>query len=365
MVTVLSIQPGDAAEKAFFVLPRRIYAHDPHWIDPGPRTERDAWLDPHYAKQQCTFLALSEERATGRCVVRHDPASDTGTIGFFETINDLDTCRSLLGAAEQWLQQRGAAHVRGPMDGDTWQRYRWSMPPLEETPFLKEPWNPPYYPDLWEACGYTATDRYTSSRIHEPAAAGMALAPFVRRAERQGYTFRPIRLDVWQSELECLYRLSSAIFADNRHYTAIAPDTFMRMYEDARSLIIPSLCRFCCNPNGEEIGFVFCYPDLAAAVRAMRGRRDWPAKLRFLWRRRHVQRVCIKSLGSLPRYHGTGIGPALMAIACNEIARLGYGEALMCLMHENNDSRRLDGGQSEPFRSYVLYGKALESSVDR
>ena len=362
MTTVRSIKPGDDAENAFFALPRKIYAHDPLWIDPGPRAERKAWLDPFYADRQCAWVAYDDRAVVARCVARHAPASDTGTIGFFESVNDVEICRALLNTAEQWLRDRGADRVRGPMDGDTWQRYRWAVPPLTEPSFLKEPWNPPYYPDLWEACGYAVTDRYTSSLIRNPAATAEALAPFRRRTERQGYTFRPFNLATWQSELECLYHLSTAIFAGNQHYSAIDLETFIRLYDDARPLIVPSLCQFCCDPKGEVVGFFFSYPDVAAAVRSMRGRRDVLAKLRFLWRRRDARRVCVKSLGSLPRHHGTGIGPALMAVACSEIARLGFDEALMCLMHEDNDSRRLDGGQSEPFRQYALFEKALSDA---
>jgi GNAT superfamily N-acetyltransferase len=346
-------------EQDFLALPRRVYARDPYWIDPGLCAERQAWLDPEYAGHQATFLAVTDDEPTARCVARHRPGTAIGTIGFFEALDDPEACRSLLTTAEEWLRQRGAAQVLGPMDGDTWQRYRWATGTLAHPPFLKEPWNPSYYPERWTDCGYTVTDQYYSARIRDPAAAHRALTPFAQRVARQGYTFRPIRLSAWQTELTTLYRLSTAIFAENRHYAAIGLDAFIRLYQDARPLIVPDLCQFCCAPDGKEIGFVFCYPDFANAVRAMRGHRNGLAKLRFLWHRRQANRVCIKSLGSLPRYHGTGIGPALMASALAAIVRLGYREALMCLMQQDNDSRRLDGGGSEPFRSYALYEKAL------
>jgi L-amino acid N-acyltransferase YncA len=69
--------------------------------------------------------------------------------------------------------------------------------------------------------------------------------------------------------------------------------------------------------------------------------------------------VCIKSLGCLPKCRGTGAGPALVALALEQILALGYREALMCLMHRDNESRRLDGGSSRAFREYVLYAKDL------
>ena len=89
----------------------------------------------------------------------------------------------------------------------------------------------------------------------------------------------------------------------------------------------------------------------------MRGSRGPLAALRFLLNKNKARRVCIKSLGTLPEFRGTGLGAALMCRAFQQTAAYGYDEALMCLMHETNDSRRLDGNSSEIIRNYVLLQK--------
>jgi len=168
----------------------------------------------------------------------------------------------------------------------------------------------------------------------------------------------PLNPRAFSAELDRLHALSLNIFTDNPHYTPIDAEAFHALYARTRALLIPDLCLFCRGPQGNDVGFVFAYPDQFAAVRAMRGQRNLPARLRYLLKRRR-DRLCIKSLGCTPETRGTGVGPALMAAVLQGAIRHRFPEALMCLMHNENDSRRLDGGSSEPFREYALYRKGV------
>lgn len=356
---VIQADANPAGLDLFHRLPDLVYAGDPFHVVSPRRTEQALLDDSAYASRQVAFVVERDGAPLARCVARHGDASSAGTIGFFESIDDLAACRLVLQAAEQWLRERGIRRIWGPMDGDTWHRYRFNVGPRATPPFLKEPWNPDYYPALWLACDYAPADRYLSASISDPARSADGLSPFLRRVRRKGYTFRAIRKDCFDDELDVLHRLSLQIFKSNRHYTPIPLASFRKLYDGIRPLLIPGLCQFCCAPDGREIGFVFCYPDYIEAIRAMKGQTGPLAAIRFLWRRRHAARVCIKSLGCLPEYRGTGAGPALVALALEHIAALGYREALMCLMHEDNDSTRLDGGFSRPFREYQLYEKEL------
>ena len=357
---LVKVAQGVPEEALFHAIPEAVYAGDPEYVPPAAESEGAAlWREEYDGGRQAVFVVVRDRVGVCRGVARPGPGEGTGVIGLFEALDDPDACRLLLDAAEQWLSGRGCRRVLGPMDGDTWHRYRFVTGPREVKSFLKEPWNPPYYPRLWEACGYEIADRYLSARIGEPARAARHLAPFVKRVRRAGYTFRPLRLDTFEDELAVLHGLSLRIFADNPHYSPISRGDFLQLYDGVRALTVPEFCQFCCCPDGTEAGFVFCFPDYADAVRAMKGRRNARAKLAFLLRRHQADRLCIKTLGCLPEFRGKGIGAALMGLAFEWAAASGFQEALMCLMHENNASNRLDGGCSVCFREYALYGKEL------
>ncbi len=354
---VISID-SPAKHAVFLKLPAMIGAADPGFI-PEPAAATRAALDvPEYRGRQAAFLVCSGDTPLARCVARYG-ANNVGTIGFFAAQQDVDVCRLLLEAACNWLREQGATRVLGPMDGDTWHPYRFNLGPYDKMPFLKEPWNPPWYPAMWESCGFAEMDRYYSALMPDPARTAEAFAPFLQRVRRQGYTFRPFRKEAMAEELDVLYALSLEIFPENRHYTPISREAFHALYAGAGPLINPAFCQYCCNAAGKEIGYVFAYPDVAEAVRAMRGKQGLLAKLRFLTNRSRADRVCIKTLGCIPACQGKGVAPALMAVACEAAANAGYAQALMCLMHAGNDSRRLDAGTSELFREYALYVRDL------
>ncbi len=356
----VSVITNPAQHDGFLKLPTVIGTTDPGFIQEAPAVTRAALDVPEYRDRQAAFLVCAENTPVARCLARCG-TNNLGTIGFFAAQQDVDACRMLLDAACNWLGNHGVKRVLGPMDGDTWHPYRFNLGPYDEMPYLKEPWNPPWYPAMWEACGFAEIDRYYSARMPDPARTAQAFAPFLKRVRRKGYTFRPFRKEAMAEELDILYHLSLKIFPENRHYTPISREAFHALYAGAGPLIHPAFCQYCCNAQGEEIGYVFAYPDVADAVRAMRGKQGLLAKLRFLTKRGRADRACIKTLGCIPAYQGKGVAPALMALACEAVANAGYSQALMCLMHADNDSRRLDAGTSELFREYALYARDLNA----
>lgn len=340
--------------KAFFTLPAGLAAEDPRTLPPNPAAET-AQLRHHAAR---LYWVEDQGWTLARCATGFRPDPGTAWLGFFAARPYPEAAALLFAAAEADLRAQGIRTVLGPLNADTWHDYRLNLQPAGPPPFLREPWNPPDIPALWEQQGYEICDRYLSARIRDLPAALERLRPFRRRVERQGGSFQPLNLRRFSAELDRLHALSLTIFADNPHYTPIEPAAFRALYAPARPLLRPELCGFAIDAQGRDTGFVFAYPDQFQALRAMRGRRSLAARLRYL-RHRQKDRICIKSLGCTPAARGAGVAPALMAYCLEAAIALGASEALMCLMHAANDSRRLDGGTSEPFREYALYRKTL------
>jgi len=149
-------------------------------------------------------------------------------------------------------------------------------------------------------------ESYYSKRVESVAAAAGEMQPIADRVLRRGYALRPIDLGRFEAELEILHRLSTAIFAENFLYEPISLDDFIAMYAPLRSFLDADLVRIAMSPDGEPVGFLFSVVDYHEAVKAMRGKRNWLAKLRFLARRSRADAVNLKSLGVLPGHRRTG-----------------------------------------------------------
>jgi len=355
--------PG-ADLNAFLALPDEVYRGDPHYL-PTPRADVLAGLRrPEFAAAQQAFLAVDENgRPLARLVARRSPSlQDTaglpyGMLGFFESVENPDAVSALFTAAIAWLRETGAGTIIGPMDGDTWHRYRLNagpFPPIGEPPFLLEPYNPPYYPDLWERAGFRILESYASTRA-DTVAVARRLEPRHREALAAGYRLRPFTGLLFEDELAVIYELSRQVFAGNFLYTQITEDEFIALYAGARPLIDPGLIWFARSPEGKDVGFLFAYPDCFQAVAAMQGQRGIAAKLRFLWHRRKPTAVNVKTLGVLPEHRRSGVGAALMHRVHVEALERGLLRANHCLFREGNPSGGMAGEEAKVLRRYHLY----------
>jgi hypothetical protein len=336
-------QTTDAQQ--FQELENQVYANDPFHIPSG-----NAF--PSIGK---SFIAFEDDHPAACCHAQLQTDNPTiGTIGYFQALEKPAAVRAMLDAAVQWLESQDAQRILAPMDGDTWHNYRFNTGPFTEAPFIKEPWNPTTYPALIEAAGFKIAETYDSYSVG-PAKAAANQKKFYDRCLKQGYTFHPITAKNFADMLPIIYQLSLRIFPDNVLYTPIREDEFIGMYLPAKPLMKDGLSWLAHDPDGNPAGYSFCFPDVADAMRAMNGKTNLAAKIRFLLNKKKAVRTCLKTLGVVPERRGSGLSAALTHLSYKHSAELGYRETLMCLMHSSNDSRRFSGNADRPFRTYALY----------
>lgn len=266
----------------------------------------------------------------GRCIAYL--RDDIGMIGSFEALDDPPRISSLLGDAASWLRARGAKQVIGPMDGDTWHRYRVNAGPFDAPPFLLEPVNPPYWDALWRGAGFEAIERYSSKRIDDVSSLAAKLAPMHERALSRGYRIRPIDLTRLQEELALVWRLSLEIFRGNAWYSYISLDEFLALYRGIDGLLVPELVLFI-EHDSRPAGFLFAYPDTDPRT------------------------VDYKTIGVVPAHRRGHVGWAMLQQAYAAALTMGRPVANHCLMREENASQSMDAGEGVTFRRYSLYAR--------
>jgi len=267
------------------------------------------------------------ENDAGRCTAML--RGNTGVIGFFEAANEPAKVQALLREAAAWLRAQGATQVVGPMDGDTWHRYRVNVGPFDDPPFLLEPVNPPYYADLWSP--FEVIERYSSKRVQDVAPLSAKLQPMYERAIARGYTIQPINSQRLQSELKRIFELSVQIFRGNPFYAAISLEEFLKLYEGIERFLVPDLVLFARDELDRDAGFLFAYPDTDENT------------------------VNYKTVGVLPSQRRGYLGWAMLHQAYEAARAILRPTANHCLMHESNASQSMDAGHAVTFREYYLY----------
>jgi len=360
MFNVISLKQDDPQWQAFYDLPDSIYQGDPNYIKPSLTAVKTSVNRPEFQGHQLPLIAVGGNQVLARMVVRraqdlHGYAPDTiGLISFFEAKDNYPAVEALFHKAIAWLKDKKIHHLIGPMDGDTWHKYRFNVGPFDRPPFMMEPYNPPYYGTFWERFGFRVLAKYFSKHVNSKTVVPL-MEKYYRRAEQNGFTFRSFHVKQFENELKILYDLSCQNFAGNYFYTPILLDDFCGLYVEAKAIIDKRLVWFCQDKEGEYCGFIFSFPDYFLALQSMHGQHGLVSKLKFVVNRRKAATLNIKTIGVTPRYRGRGLSQALMYKAYFEGSQMGLHQANLCLIHEENVSAKLDAGQGRITRNYHLY----------
>lgn len=264
----------------------------------------------------------------------------TGVIGHYAAA-DAEAGRTLLHRACELIAAAGAPVAIGPMDGNTWRRYRFIVERGDEPVFLLEPDNPDEWPAHWTNAGFSPLASYTSAINEDLAVEDPRTDERLARLEGQGVRIRTIDAARIDLELPRIHALSLRAFANNFLYTPLGELEFAAQYHAVLPLVRPELVLLA-ERGDDLIGFMFAIPD---ALQARRGRA--------------VDTVILKTIAVDPSTVGSGLGSAMLDLAQRAARRLGFTRAIHALIHETNASKRISDRYARTVRRYALYSRAL------
>ena len=264
-----------------------------------------------------------------------------GVIGHYAAGDDR-AARQLLDAAATRLAEVGCTIAIGPMDGNTWRRYRFIVERGAEPPFFLEPDNDDRSPLHWRDAGFDTFTTYTSSLAEDLAVDDDWLRALLERLSSVGIAVRHFDKQRTEAELLQIYRLSLEGFQRNVLYTPLAEDEFLEQNRRLLPFVIPELV-FVAERDGDPVGFLFAVPDI------LESRRTGGA----------ARTLVLKTIAVAGDVAGAGLGSALIARAMQAAGALGFTRAIFALMHEDNLSQRLSRRYAKTMRRYALFSKAL------
>lgn len=263
-----------------------------------------------------------------------------GVIGHYAA-RDRAASTELLARACGALADAGCTLAIGPMDGNTWRRYRFITERGEAPPFFLEPDNPDDWPTHWTASGFAPIATFTSAANDDLSVEDMrseAARDSLRDAHVSLRTFDHSRAD---EELRRIFSLSLTAFSRNFLYTPISEPEFMAGNRALLPYVRPELVLMA-ERAGDLVGFMFALPDM---LQVRRGEA--------------IDTVVLKTMAVDPSCRGLGLGGVLMDDVQRTARALGFRRAIHALMHESNKSRTLSDRYARTIRRYTLFSKPL------
>lgn len=295
--------------------------------------------------ERISLLADESGQPVARCSLwwTETPSLDgrrLGYIGHFAA-TDADGSVDLLNRACGELAGQGCTLAVGPIDGNTWQRYRFITERGDEPRFFLEPDNPDEWPEYFRQAGFTPLAEYHSALNTDLTARDERIALKRQSLREEGITLRTLDMDHFDRELRRLHTLSLVGFRDNFLYTPISEEEFLAQYIGIRPHVRPEFVILAEKAN-RLIGFIFAIPDLYQAARGVR-----------------IDTAIVKTMAVHPDHAGKGLGGLLMDLAHQAIHQAGYARVIHALMHVDNRSGQISKHTARTFRRYTLFAKPI------
>ena len=244
------------------------------------------------------------------------------------------------------LKKEGIEIIIGPLNGTTWNTYRYVTEKGSRRQFLLEPWNEDYSVSLFEKLDFKHLAGYISTVME-----GMNsdrrknLNKKIEKLKKFDY-YEDIRVESAENKdlltvLNKVYDLTVEAFKNNFLYSELEREIFLKMYLSYEDKIIKKFFKML-YLRDELIGYVFGIPDYTE-----------------LGYKGKIDTVILKTIAVSPEYNGKGMGYILINSLVEEAEKEGYENVIYALMHESNVSKNIGLLLGNMLRKYTLFIKEL------
>ena len=243
-------------EQVWLHMDRRIYKGNRNWVCPldndilkiFDKSHNEMFIGGEAIRW--TAFDASTGEAVGRIAAFYNREmaalndQPTGGCGFFEAIDDQELANELFDAARLWLASRGMEAMDGPINfgsRDAW----WGLlvQGYEFQPLYANPYNPPYYKDLFENYGFQNYFNQNTYiwRIYDDSLNSVVYEKAKRVMSTPGYRFEDIRnanLEEAAENLRIIYNKAWSMFSGVK---PMDKEEAQEMMQSLRPIIDPNI----------------------------------------------------------------------------------------------------------------------------
>ena len=358
--------------KRFVRFPDRLYRECPQYV-PALHADQVRSLTRVSTLSYCSrkmWLVLDGKEVAGRICAMVNPRYNEryGTrrarFGWFDTVDDFEVARLLLGTAEAWAREQGMDEIHGPLYYNTFGKQGMLIEGFDNIPPFNCLYNFPYYNDFVTRLGYGKECDWLQYRID-------AAAPLPDKTYRVATRVME-RYDLRFGSLSSLKKDKSMVrkFFDayNESFASAVrnyvPLTEEEMEEEARAMlpfVSDRAGTLLLDGNGDIAAFGIAFPSLSKALQKARGRLfpfGWIHLLRAL---HDFSTVDLMVNGATLPWQGKGISAVYYTEMAEKFRKAGMKTAITNPQIESNSAVNIwNRYEREPFMRRRCYCKKIK-----
>jgi len=357
--------------KAFIDLPWKIYEGNSNWVPPL-RSKLRRLLDPAKhpfwkSARRVLLLARRGSDVVGRIAGIVDDrynrfhGEKMGAWGFFECRDDLEAADALYAAAEDWARKEGTTFLRGPLNPSSNYEVGTLIQGFEYPPVTMMTYNPPYYADLAESCGYRKEVDLLAFLAVESDTVTQRMERLVRRIKRnQNLSIHPMTKKEIHWQVPLARELYNVCLRDSYGFTPISYGESQELFHNLRRIGDPDLVFFVYYGD-DPAGVAIILPDINPLLMRLNGRMGLSGLAKMILYRKEITGLRGMLFALKKEYRNLGL-PLVCFDYLNRVARAkNYRYIELGWNLENNEAMtqlEKEGG-AKLYKRYRIYRKSL------
>ncbi|MGO9565903.1 MAG: acyl-CoA N-acyltransferase, partial [Desulfomonilaceae bacterium] len=312
----------------FIDLPWKIYADDPNWVPPLKKAVRKL-LDP--AKhpfwkfsERVLFLARRGSQTVGRIAGILDKNFNSfqnenmGAWGFFECENHPSTAGALFDAVERWSRDKGLSFLRGPFNPSTNYEVGLLVEGFQYPPSIMMPYNPPYYVQLVESCGFSKEKDLLAVILERNQKKSDRMERLARRIGRnKKVEIRKADKRNFDSEVALIREIYNAAWSRNWGFVPMTDEELLEMGKEMIRIADMDLILFVYY-DGEPVGVTVVLPDISPLLKRFNGKIGLLGIFKVLFYKHEIRGARVLAMGFKKTHQGLG----LPILACDHLVKV-------------------------------------------
>jgi hypothetical protein len=232
-----------------------------------------------------------------------------GGIGFFDCIDNQEAADKLFNTAKEWLKQRGAEAMDGPINFGERDRWWGLLVKGFNSPMYGMSYNPPYYQRLFETYGFKV---FFNQECFAMKVKDQLSKKFFERhavlAADPGYKAVHIRKDQLEKFAKDFTTVYNKAWSGHGGMKEMRKEIVHKMFLEMKPIMDEEVVWFTYYRD-EPIAIWINIPDLNQWFKYLNGKFGALAKLKFLWVKatKKCSRFTGVAFGIVPEFQGKGV----------------------------------------------------------
>ncbi|NRA48784.1 MAG: GNAT family N-acetyltransferase [Phaeodactylibacter sp.] len=362
----------------FHKVPHLIYKDDANWIAPL-QGDVESVFNPSIndtfkdGEAVCWVLRDGNGQMVGRIAAFIDHARNKiqvhpiGGLGFFECINNETYAFALFQKAQEWLEERGATVLDGPVNFGERDKYWGLLVKGFYPPLFQENYQPRYYRNFFENWGFIPFEQILSFKGESKNIPVERLGNVVTRLkQRNQIETKPLDYSNLEKYTEDFCEIYNAAFSKYGHFKPLKPEQVQKILLEAKAIADTNTLAITYF-DGKPAAFCAVLPDINELLRFAKGKLSWWKIPVLLWKKATKKQFFAKGIGFgiHPDYQQKGAYAVIIAHLANKRNVQRYPVMYLTTVRAHNFEavgvyKKLN---VEVDRIHVAYRKALKEGV--